>query len=300
MSTLQFAHATPSYWLTILVAALISAAVSVTGLWQTARSRRQDRQRQLFADAFRAVIEYREFAYKIRRRSPEADRTQITDALSAVQTQLNLHMATLDIEAPNVAPVYRALVERTRQVAGPLIAAGWDSQPTQSDTDLHIEDIDLSELADCDRAFVRAAQGCLTLRRRSVKLRDESPSKRRSGDVTPGTTDSEITPNQDPSLDSFTSGEAPEDSLDDVSSTRPPRLKRTLLILIFSVSMAYFIYGLVVFWVDVYRNTREYLDAFEFLVSCVSVGSTVYVIWKFTTWSVRHLSSVSERMFRSW
>ena len=155
MSTLQLAHATPSYWLTILIAALISAAVSVTGYWFNARSKRQDRQRLLFAEAFRSIVEYREFAYKVRRRSPDADRGQITNALSAVQAQLNLHIATLEIEAPPVVRHYRFLVNETRRVVGPLITAAWEQPPSTSDAEMSMTSIDLTELGGPDDTFIR-------------------------------------------------------------------------------------------------------------------------------------------------
>lgn len=158
MGTLQLAHATPSYWLTILVAALISAAVSVIGYWFNARSKRQDRQRLLFAGAFRSIVEYREFAYKVRRRSPDADRSQITDALSAVQTQLNLHIATLEIEAPSVAKHYKLLVNETRRVAGPLITAAWEQPPFTNDADMSMTSIDLTELRGPDDTFIKACK----------------------------------------------------------------------------------------------------------------------------------------------
>ena len=157
MNTLQLAHATPFYWPTILVAALVSAAVSIIGYWQNARAKRQDRQRQLFAEAFRSVMEYREFAYRVRRRPPETDRSAITDALSDVQAQLNLHIATLEIEAPSVARHYTTLVSETRRVVGPQIAAAWEQPPPTSDADMSMAGIDLTELGDLDAPFIRAS-----------------------------------------------------------------------------------------------------------------------------------------------
>lgn len=158
MNPLLLAHAAPTYWTTLILAALISAAVSIFGYWQNARAKRLDRQRQLFADAFRSVIEYREFAYKVRRRRAGADHNQITDVLSGVQAQLNLHMATLEIEAPYVARQYGALVSETRRVVGPLIAAAWEQPPATGDADMNMTGIDLTELRDVDNAFVKASK----------------------------------------------------------------------------------------------------------------------------------------------
>lgn len=156
MNAPLLAHAAPHYWSALLLAALISAAVSIVGYWQNARAKRLDRQRQLFADAFRSVTEYREFVYKVRRRSPNASRNQVTDALSDVQAQLNLHMATLEIEAPYVAEHYVTLVNETRRVVGPQISRAWEQSPTTSDADMQTQGIDTSELGQFETAYIRA------------------------------------------------------------------------------------------------------------------------------------------------
>jgi len=156
MNTLQLAHATPFYWTTILVAALISAAVSIVGYWQSARAKRLDRQRQLFADAYRSVTEYREFVYKVRRRPPNADRGEITDALSEVQVHLSLHRATLEIESPSVAEHYVSLVDETRRIVGPLISKAWEQSPPASDTDMKTHRIDLAELKPYEATYISA------------------------------------------------------------------------------------------------------------------------------------------------
>ncbi|MDE0268090.1 MAG: hypothetical protein OXI96_03515 [Acidimicrobiaceae bacterium] len=158
MNTFFLAHAIPSYVTAALVAALISGTVTIIGYWQTSRLKRQDRQRQLLARALKSVAEYREFAYKIRRRSHENDRNVITDALSEVQAQLNLHMATLEIEAPRVATHYKHLVAETKRIVGPQIAAGWDQAPPTTDDDMHVRDVDLTELETPNAAFINAAR----------------------------------------------------------------------------------------------------------------------------------------------
>ena len=172
MNTLHVAHTGMHYLSAIVAAALISAAVSLTGLWQGARATRLDRQRQLFADAFRVVMEYREFAYRVRRRTPDADRTQITNALSEVQVQLNLHIATLKIEAPRVAEQYISLVNETRRIIGPRISEAWEQHPPTSDSEMQTDHIDISELDSFDTAYVKACN------RHSYRIRRRGRSKR--------------------------------------------------------------------------------------------------------------------------
>ena len=169
MNTLLLATIVPSYANTIVISALTSATIAFFGYWQTARSKRLDRHRQLFADAYRSVVEYREFPYKIRRRTPETDsaaldRTAITDALSTVQAQLNLHIATLNIETPRIAPHYRQMIAETKKIAGPQIAAAWNHAPPANDTQMHVTDIDYTELQYTDSQFIKAARHYLSIR----------------------------------------------------------------------------------------------------------------------------------------
>ena len=303
MNAPLFAHAAPSYWPILLLAALISAAVSIVGYWQNARAKRLDRHRQLFAEAFRSIVEYREFAYKVRRRPPGTDRSQITDALSDVQARLNLHMATLDIEAPHVAPVYRALVEQTRQVAGPQIAAGWDSQPTQSDTDLHIGDIYLSGLESFDEAFIRAARSRLSMKWRRSRLdkiqslmKDQNES---SFNTSPSAVDAEGHRSENSAPCDKVTDETPDESIPE-STNQGPRWKRALLVFMGITLMTYCGYMTIAVSIDLVNNTDEYVAAFFVIAFWVSVVSTIRAILKSVERSYEILARLSERLFRSW
>ena len=303
MNTLQLAHATPSYWTAILLAALISAAVSVIGYWQNAQAKRQDRQRQLFADAFRAVMAYREFAFRVRRRPPGTDRTAITDDLSDVQTQLNLHMATLEIEAPRVAEHYRMLVVETRRVAGPQISAGWDQEPTQRDSDIHIRDVDLSGLASFDLAFIRATRSHLGLRLRRSRL-DSMPamisnSHEPSVGSNPSTTTAETDNRGDSSLCQMTDEVGHDEPTSNLTNLRP-RWHRLLLAVISITMLTYGCYMIISFSIDFVNNTDEYIAAFLVIAFWVSVASTIRAIFKSAERSFEFLTRLSERLFRSW
>ena len=194
MNALLLAHAAPHYWSALLLAALISAAVSIAGYWQNARANRLDRQRQLFAEAFRSVMEYREFAYKVRRRPPNGDRSEISDALSEVQTHLSLHRATLEIESPSVAEHYVSLVDETRRIVGPLISRAWEQPPPASDTDMKIHRIDLTELQPYEAKYILACnrhlRGILRSRRPSrkddynISLEQQNEPQEASGNLT--------------------------------------------------------------------------------------------------------------------
>lgn len=159
MSTALCATATGiGRWQAILIAAVVSACVALLGIWQGARTARQDRQRRLFGEALAAVMEYREYPYIVRRRASDAERSDISRALSGVQGSLNRYVAIVTIESRPVGKAYALLVERTRAVAGPLVAAGWDQPPRAEWADMRVNDVDLSDLGPVTDAFIQAAR----------------------------------------------------------------------------------------------------------------------------------------------
>lgn len=165
-------------WEAVLIAAAVSACVALLGIWQGARTARQDRQRRLFGEALAAVMEYREYPYIVRRRASDEERSDISRALSGVQGSLNRYIAILTIESRSVGNAYALLVEQTRAVAGPLIAEGWDQQPRPSSADMRVSDVDLSELMPVTDAFIRAAKRHLRLLRiGAIRQPKASPSR---------------------------------------------------------------------------------------------------------------------------
>jgi len=148
----------PSLWESGLVAALIAAVVALGGFWWNTRATRLDRQRQLFAEAFGAVMEYREYPFIVRRRTSDTDRDDITSGLSAVQANLNKYVALLRVESSEVGTHYQNLVAQTRRIAGSAIAAGWDRPVRDKGEQMHVQDVDLSALDEIDEAFILAVK----------------------------------------------------------------------------------------------------------------------------------------------
>ncbi len=159
-----------------VVAALVAAAVSLATVWATERRARQDRQRQLFADAFETCVSYGEFAYIVRRRANDSveERIRISDALSEVQRRLRALEARLRVEAPRVAVRYTQLVAATRRVAGTQIKTGWQASPIAHDETGNIKDVDFSPLADDQDAYLNAVRDHLSLVPRLHLFRPES------------------------------------------------------------------------------------------------------------------------------
>lgn len=156
---------TPSIWESALVAALVSAAISLATLWWTSRQQRMDRHREVFAAAFAVLADYREFVYIVRRRAADgSDRSAIHRDLSKVQGMLHRYEAMIRVEAPDVAPAYTELVNQTRAVAGAQIKKAWDRPAAADDSDMHVTDVDLSSLSPVEDSFLAAVKRHLSWR----------------------------------------------------------------------------------------------------------------------------------------
>jgi hypothetical protein len=151
---------TNSAWVTpTVVLAVLALAVSIGTYFLTGRRTRLDRQRQVFADAFAAVAEYREYPFIVRRRNvddPAGERQRISSDLSEVQAKLNAFRARLRVEDPYVGERYSELVTATRRVAGARIREAWNNDPVADDSEIHNPSWDFSELDSRDDAYLRA------------------------------------------------------------------------------------------------------------------------------------------------
>lgn len=153
------ASSSASWWAPAIIAAIVAAAVSLTTFALAGRRARLDRQRQVFAEAFEAVMEYREYPFIVLRRSkddPAKERARISADLSTVQARLNGFKARLRVETPYVGHRYADLVTATRRIAGPMITQAWNMEPVENDTNVHNPGWDFGELDAYDDAYVRA------------------------------------------------------------------------------------------------------------------------------------------------
>lgn len=116
-------------------AALVAAVVAVLGYRAQQGHARDERRAAMYAEALRAVEDYLEGPYRIRRRdgSPE-QRAQITTWLSDVKSRINYHRALMDLHAPgDVGQYYDDFVLTARREAGPQMTAAWSEPPTLAD-----------------------------------------------------------------------------------------------------------------------------------------------------------------------
>jgi hypothetical protein len=156
-----------------LVAAGVSALITVIGLWVAGRRHARERRRDLYAKALAACMSYREFPYVVRRRQvalpgheeiPGMERTRISESLRAVQEELSHYTVWLDIEqADDVADAYRALVAQTRIVAGGYIRSAWEGPPLNSDTGMNqSQPLDYTGLKSYEDEYLAAVQRALS------------------------------------------------------------------------------------------------------------------------------------------
>ena len=177
---------TSSAWVApTIVVSILALGVSLATFFLAGRRTRLDRQRQLFAEAFEAVVAYREYPFIVRRRDPAKpaeERQRISGDLSRVQAKLNAYAARLRVEAPRVAARYTELVAATRRVAGALIREAWDAEPVGEDAQVHNPGWDMSELDAFDEAYLQAVEDHLNWPLGPLRGRLRGRERPRSGE----------------------------------------------------------------------------------------------------------------------
>lgn len=162
VGTRIFAEAGAQDWATpAVVVAVVAAALSAATFLVAGRRARLDRQRQIFGEAFAAIIRYREYPLIVRRRnaSDEAnERVRISGDLSSLQAELNTLKARLRIEDQRVGAVFGDLVDATRRVAGPYIREAWNEAAVEADSEMQALPIDLTPLITHDDYFLRTVR----------------------------------------------------------------------------------------------------------------------------------------------
>jgi hypothetical protein len=125
-----------------LIAGILAALVVVLGLWFQKGQERRAEQARVYGEAIRAVQDYLEAPYRVRRRDGGAvARMAITDFVSDVQSRLAYYETLLQLHAPSaVSKEYSALVTIAKAEAGPQMTAAWQGRPTRRDRDVPLGD----------------------------------------------------------------------------------------------------------------------------------------------------------------
>ena len=155
--------------------ALIAVIVSVVGLAvtigvavynvvkQQKENRRQERA-EAYAEAVRAVEDYLETPYRIRRRNGSGEhRWQLTESISEIQSRINFHKDWLRINAS--AKVYDAYVDfiaAAKTEAGAQMTQAWNGAVTKKDRQVPLGTRLHQPVSDTAKeAVLEAMKGCL-------------------------------------------------------------------------------------------------------------------------------------------
>jgi predicted lipid-binding transport protein (Tim44 family) len=135
------------------VIALIAVIVSVVGLavtigvaaYTVVRQQKENRRQEratAYAEAIRAVEDYLETPYRIRRRDGSAAvRWELTESISEIQSRINFHKDWLRINASK--DVYNAYIEFIRVArveAGGQMTEAWNGPVTEEDRQVPLGD----------------------------------------------------------------------------------------------------------------------------------------------------------------
>jgi hypothetical protein len=162
LAAAETAKVSSSLWVApAIVVSLLALIVSLGTFFLAGRRTRQDRQRQVFADAFEAIMEYREYPFIVRRRNPDEpanERQRISGDLSQVQARVNAFKARLLVEDPLIGKKYADLVTKNKEIAGGMIRDAWNEDAVVADDEIHapMDKLDFSGLGDADNDYLRA------------------------------------------------------------------------------------------------------------------------------------------------
>lgn len=104
----------------------LTAAVGVAA-WNQYQSR-LDRRRDLYSDAYRAVVSWAEMPYRVRRRDPKQP-YEIVGVFHDLQESIDYHDGWISTESPELARAYRAFVRKVKKESAPAIKQAWAAEP---------------------------------------------------------------------------------------------------------------------------------------------------------------------------
>jgi len=130
---------------------------------QQAENRRQERAKA-YAEAIRAVEDYLETPYRIRRRDGSgAVRWELTESISEIQSRINLHSDWLAINASQeVYDAYLAFVRAAKEEAGGQMTAAWNGPVTKKDRQVPLgKGLPQPKSVAAKKVVLEAMKGCL-------------------------------------------------------------------------------------------------------------------------------------------
>ncbi|OLT22326.1 hypothetical protein BJF81_00190 [Ornithinimicrobium sp. CNJ-824] len=130
---------------------------------QQKENRRQERA-NAYAEAIRAVEDYLETPYRIRRRDGSVGvRWELTESISAIQSRISFHKDWLRINAPyEVYEAYLEFDQAARVEAGRQMTAAWNGPVTKKDRQVPLRTaLQQPQSAAAKDAVLDAMKNCL-------------------------------------------------------------------------------------------------------------------------------------------
>lgn len=132
-------------WFDILVGVgtpvIVLMGTIAYGIWSYRRQQQdkhRDGLRDLFSEALRAVADYQELPYLVRRRSDHSPMkpSELTWHASGVQSRLDYYVARLQLESDALGDSYASLVGATRREAGAQMTESWREERLATDGEI--------------------------------------------------------------------------------------------------------------------------------------------------------------------
>lgn len=146
-----------------VLAALLTATFNLALARRKSLEEDRARLRSNFAEAFEAVVRYKEMPYAIRRRrsdEPGAERVRLSDEMRDIQAKLSYYQVWIAGESAVVGDAFSDLVAELRRVAGKASHDAWKASAASHDKEMNIgsDVVDLSALRAFEEAYIIAVQ----------------------------------------------------------------------------------------------------------------------------------------------
>lgn len=159
-------------------AVIALAGALLVAAWNQYEARR-DRRRDLYSEAYKAVVSWGEMSYRVRRRDPDKP-YELVEQFHRLQESIDYHEGWIGIESPVLARAYAEFVRAVKSVCGPVIKSAWADEPCDPRAGFAPPDgSEPVDIADSKSQFLADVNDHLSLkphRRRALRKRYPDPT----------------------------------------------------------------------------------------------------------------------------